>query len=163
MSEVSKTKKPQPQKEETRSVARWDPFADWEPFAGWPFRGPAWPSRTAESVWGQAGRFAPAIDVAESDGQYVITAELPGVKKDDVTVEVHDGTLTIRGEKRSEREEKGEHGRHFERTFGAFSRSFTLPANADADQVAARFQDGILTIEVRKSEAAKPKTVAIKG
>lgn len=148
---------------ETRSPARWDPLAEWESLASWPFRGAALPSRAFEGVLGQGGRFAPAIDVGEADGHYTITAELPGVKKDDVSVEVHDGVLTIRGEKRSEREEKGERGRHFERTFGAFSRSFTLPANADADHVEARFHDGILTVEVKKSEAAKPKTVTIKS
>jgi HSP20 family protein len=148
---------------EPRSVGRWDPFADWESLSSWPFRSLAWPSRGSEGLWGQPGRFAPAIDVGEAEGHYTITAELPGVKKDDVTVEVHDGVLTIRGEKRSEREEKGEHGRHFERTFGSFSRSFTLPGQADADQVDARFEDGVLTVEVRKTEAAKPRTVAIKS
>jgi HSP20 family protein len=160
MAETGKSKE---KSVETRSPARWDPLAEWESLANWPFRGAALPSRALEGVWGQGGRFAPAIDVSEADGHYTITAELPGVSKDDVTVEVHDGVLTIRGEKRSEREEKGEHGRHFERTFGAFSRSFTLPANADADHIDAKFQDGILTVEVKKSEAAKPKTVAIKS
>lgn len=148
--------------EERRVPSRWDPFADWEPLAGWPFRGAGWPTRAVEGTWGQPGRFAPAVDVSENDGEYAITAELPGVKKEDVTVEVHGGVLTIRGEKRSEREEKGEHGRHFERSFGSFSRSFTLPADVDADHVQAGFKDGVLTVQVRKSEAAKPKTVAIK-
>ena len=159
MSEKSKSV----ERAETRSVGRRDPFADWESLAGWPFRTLAWPSGGGEGIWGQPGRFAPAIDVAEADDHYTITAELPGVKKGDVTVEVHEGVLTIRGEKRSEREEKGEHGRHFERTFGSFSRSFTLPGQADADHVDARFEDGVLTVEVRKTEAAKPRTVAIKS
>ena len=148
---------------ETRSLAVWDPFAQLGPFARWPFRGVGRPAQVLEDVWGTGRGFGPAVDVSESDDYYVITVELPGLKKDDVTVELHEGTLTIRGEKRSEREEEGEHRRHVERSFGTFSRSFSLPANVDGEHIDARFEDGVLTVEIRKTEEAKPKTVDIKG
>lgn len=148
---------------ETRSLAMWDPFAEFEPFARWPFRGVMRPARVLEDTWGAGSGFAPAVDVAEDDDHYTLTAELPGAKKDDVIVELHEGLLTIRGTKRSERDEKTEHSRHVERSFGTFSRSFSLPANADGEHIKARFEDGVLTVEVRKTEEAKPKTVDIKG
>ena len=105
---------------------------------------------------------APAIDVSEDDKQYVISAELPGVKKEDVTVELHQGVLTVHGEKKSEREEKKERPRWVERSYGTFTRSLTLPSDAVADRIDAGFADGVLTVTIPKSEAAKPRTVAIR-
>jgi len=107
--------------------------------------------------------FAPAVDVAENDDEYIVTAELAGAKKDDVTVELHEGVLTLRGEKTSEREEKKDQARYVERSFGTFSRSFQLPANADGEKLAAHFQDGVLTIRIAKLEDAKPRVINIKG
>lgn len=149
--------------QENRSVAFFDPFADLEPFGRWPFRSGARPAGLSRDLWGSGRGFAPAVDVTESEDQYIVTAELPGTSKDDVTVEVHDGVLTLRGEKRSEHEEKGEHYRHVERSFGSFSRSFSLPANADGDHINARFEAGVLRVEISKREEAKPKTVDIKS
>jgi HSP20 family protein len=105
----------------------------------------------------------PAIDVAEDEKHYAITVEIPGVKKEDVQVEIHEGMLTIRGEKKSEREEKDERRRYVERSYGSFSRSFSLPTDADGDRVEASFKDGILTITIPKTAESKPQTVAIKG
>ena len=156
---------------QTGPLTRSEPKAASDPFEGWtPFRelfGPSWrlprffdemfPARGA-----QAGRWSPAVDIAEDDQRYVITAELPGAGKDDVHVEVHDNVMTIRGEKRSERQEKKEQSRWVERSYGSFSRSFTLPANASADRVNASFKDGVLTVELPKVEAAKPKVVPVR-
>jgi len=157
------------EKEKTRSLARWDPFEEVDPFAGWsPFRehglGPRLLRLLGEPGGAGAfrGRLAPAVDIAENDDRYVVTAELPGTKKDDITVEMKDQVLTIRGEKRNEREEKKEQSRWIERGYGSFSRSFTLPANAIADRIKANFSDGVLTIEVPKAEDAKPRTISIK-
>ena len=83
--------------------------------------------------------------------------------EDDVTIEVHDGVLTIRGEKRDERDERKEQARHIERFYGSFSRSFSLPSNADGEHVKARFDQGVLTITVPKLAASKPRVVAIKS
>jgi HSP20 family protein len=112
---------------------------------------------------GLAGIPALPLDVTEADGHYVLTADVPGVDKKDLTVECKDGTLSIRGEKRSQREETKEKARLLERTYGAFSRTLILPDDADVDQVSASFKDGVLRIEVQKKPTAKPKTVAIKG
>jgi HSP20 family protein len=167
-------KKEKAEKEEKRGVAPWRPFGELEPwsslfdegsFSGrFPrlldelFRGGLreWPKL------GRAGAFLPAIDISDDAQAYTITVELPGGKKDDVTLEVHDEMLTIRGEKRSEREEKKEHRRYVERSYGSFSRSFRLPSDADAEHIDASFKDGVLTIRVPKTEVAKPRTIAVK-
>ena len=120
--------------EKERSLSPWS--AEIDPWGRWPFRSLARPAAGLEDMWGP-GRFAPAVDITEDDDHYTVTAELPGAKKEDVTVELHEGMLTIRGEKKSEREEKDEQRRHVERRFGSFSRSFSLPANADADAIKA--------------------------
>jgi HSP20 family protein len=85
------------------------------------------------------------------------------VKKGDLTLEVREGVLTLRGEKKEEREEGKDKGRRLERVFGAFSRSFTLPADANAERIEASFADGVLTITIPKKPEAKPSQVAIKG
>jgi len=156
------------QKSLTRSEpqVQTDPFESWSPFrelfaSGWRF--PRFFDESLPSRGGRAGRWAPAVDIAEDDQKYVITAELPGTAKDDVHVEVHENVMTIRGEKRSEREEKKEQSRWVERSYGSFSRSFTLPANTVADRVNASFKDGVLTIELPKVEAAKPKVISVRG
>lgn len=105
----------------------------------------------------------PQVDITETAGEYRVHAELPGVSKDDVAVELEHGILTIRGEKKSQRDEKLEKGRRLECSYGAFSRSFTLPQDADADQIAAKFKDGVLDVTIKRSAASKPKQVAIKS
>lgn len=94
--------------------------------------------------------FAPRSDASAAADCYEICLELPGVKADDIEVSLHDGSLTVRGEKRFEREEKGRTYFFSEREYGAFQRSFRLPADAEGDNIAADFQDGVLTIRVPK-------------
>jgi HSP20 family protein len=144
----------------------WDPFEELDLLRGFrPLRELGLPGRL--SRWLDEGvrppRFAPAVDISEDDDRYLVTAEIPGATKDDVTVEADEGTLTIRGEKRSEREGKKEQSRWVERSYGSFSRSFTLPANAATERVSASFKDGVLTVEIPKREESKPKVIAIKG
>lgn len=159
------------EREETRSVAPWDPFGALEP---WPSFGqwglvPTRMGRLMDELFREwpaprrRGDVVPALDVSENDKQYTISVELPGVRKDDVHVELGDGVITIRGEKKSEREETKEHGRYVERTYGSFSRSFRLPADADPDHMDAAFKDGVLTLKVAKSEEAKPRAISIKA
>ena len=147
---------------EQRSLETWRPFGELE---GWPFGlGSPWRPSTLFRDWqDRPASFLPAIEVAENDVHYAITVELPGSKKEDVQVELHDGLLTIRGEKKSEREEKKEQRRYVERSYGSFSRSFGLPADADAAHLEASFKDGVLSITLPKSEQAKPKTIAVKA
>lgn len=114
--------------------------------------------------WPQSALAAePNVDITETDGEYRVHAELPGVSKDDVTVELEQGHLSIRGEKKSRRDEKTERGRRLECTYGVFSRSFSLPQDADSDHISADFKDGVLDIAIKKSAESKPKQIAIKG
>jgi HSP20 family protein len=148
---------------------RRDPFSELELFGrsspfqrGWQ----ASPWRLLDEFLGDPARgrgFAPSVDVTESTDEYVVTAELPGAKPEDVTVELHEGVLTLRGEKRSERDEHKEHARYVERVFGSFSRSFSLPQNANGEKVQASFTDGVLTLRIPKREEAKPRTIAIQN
>lgn len=101
--------------------------------------------------------FSPQTDAAATDAQYEINLELPGVSLEDVKIELHDTNLTVQGEKRTEREEKGKTYYFSERTFGAFQRSFKLPPNVDADKISAGFKDGVLTIQMPKTGVA-PKS-----
>jgi HSP20 family protein len=139
--------------------------------AGWPRRrrGPFWdlgfgsllPELFSERLL-PSGGCAPAVDMSENDAAYVVTVELPGVKREDVSIEIAEDVLSIHGEKKSEREEKSERRHYVERSFGSFSRSFTLPAHVAADRIKASFRDGVLTIEIPKIEAKKPQVVDIK-
>jgi HSP20 family protein len=151
------------QDREKRTVARWNPFGD----LGWWFPSVSRGSDAdfLEEFWGRRGNldFSPATDITEDDGRYIVTAELPGMKRSDISVDLHDGTLTIRGEKRSEREEKGEKRRYVERSFGSFARTFSLPGDADESKVEASFADGVLTVTIGKSEARKPRVIDVKG
>ena len=104
----------------------------------------------------------PAVDIEETDKEYLVKTEIPEVKKEDVKVLVEDGTLTIRGERRQEKEEKKTRFHRVERSYGTFFRSFTLPVDADEEKVSAEFVDGMLKVHLPKSENAKPKTVEIK-
>jgi HSP20 family protein len=106
--------------------------------------------------------WAPLADITEDEKEYVIKAELPDVKKDDVKVIVENGVLTIAGERKFEKEEKKKKYHRVERSYGSFVRSFALPDLADADKVKAEFKDGMLTVHVPKSEKARTKQVEVK-
>ncbi len=107
--------------------------------------------------------WTPPVDITERDDALVLTAELPGMGKDDVEVELENNVLTLRGEKRSEHEEK-EEGRHvYERQYGQFTRSFTLPRSVDADRIHARFRDGVLTVTMPKLERSGGKKIDIES
>lgn len=108
------------------------------------------------SVW------TPAVDIAEQDDQYVVKVELPGVNKDDVKITLESNILTIRGEKKQEKEIKEDNYHRMERSYGSFQRSFTLPATVKSDKIDAGFKDGILTISLPKAEEAKPKQIEVK-
>ena len=106
--------------------------------------------------------WAPLVDISEDDKEYLIKAELPGLKKDDVHISVEKGVLTITGERKFEKEEKDKKHHRVERAYGSFVRTFIVPDDAEADKVAAKFQDGLLTIHIPKSEKAKPKQIEVK-
>jgi HSP20 family protein len=106
--------------------------------------------------------WAPLVDIVEDDKQYLIKAELPEVTKDDVKVTVQDGVLTITGARTLEKEEKGMKYHRVERAYGRFGRSFTVPEDADGNGVVAEYKDGVLKVQLPKSEKAKPKAIEVK-
>ncbi|MGE5344246.1 MAG: Hsp20/alpha crystallin family protein [Candidatus Omnitrophota bacterium] len=103
----------------------------------------------------------PAADIYETKDDYVFKLEVPGLSKDEVNVEVHNNVLTIKGEKKEEKEVKKENYHRIESFTGSFARSFSLPRNADANKIQAGMKDGILELRVAKSEATKPKAIRI--
>ena len=108
-----------------------------------------------ERSWPRKFAAAPVVDVAETDTAYEITAELPGMEDKDVEVKLANGVLTIRGEKRDEKEEKQKDYYLRERSFGSFERSFQVPENIDTDKISAGFKKGVLTIILPKSAEAQ--------
>lgn len=109
----------------------------------------------------QNGVSALALDVGETENDFVVKAALPGVKPDDVQITVHGDTLTIRGESKVEEEKKGEHWHFRERRQGVFQRSLTLSAPVDSDKAQAEFEHGVLTLTLPKSESAKPRQIKV--
>jgi HSP20 family protein len=117
---------------------------------------------------GNAGSLAgwsPAVDVQEHENGFAVTAELPGLKAEDVDLKIENGVLSLVGEKKEEKEEGTEGStRHvIERRYGRFERNFTLPRDVDAEKVTAKFDDGVLTVTVPKAASAKPKKIAIRS
>lgn len=105
--------------------------------------------------------WAPSVDITETDTAYLVKAEIPGVKKEDVKVTLQDGMLTIQGERKMEKEEKDKKFHRIERSYGSFMRSFRVPEDADENSVKAEFKDGMLNVTLTKSEKAKPKSINV--
>ena len=103
----------------------------------------------------------PTVDVSETENDFEIRAELPGVSERDVSVSVTDNRLTVKGEKRQETETEGKNYHRVERRYGNFQRSFTLPRNIETSNIKAGFKDGVLTLTIPKAEAAKPAEIPI--
>ena len=110
---------------------------------------------------GAMRRWAPAMDLLETDEHLVLRADLPGLDREDVNVEIKDGVLTVSGERKVEREERGKDFYRAERAFGSFSRSLSLPENVDADKISAEFDKGVLEIRIPKPEERKPQRIQI--
>ena len=106
--------------------------------------------------------WAPAVDVMETDEEFQIRAELPGVEKKDVKLSVENGVLLISGHREQEKEEKGKRYHKIERAYGNFARSFTVPEAVNAEKVTAEFKNGLLNVRLPKSEKARPKSIEVK-
>lgn len=115
----------------------------------------------AGTFGGARDGWAPAVDVRETDESFVFTAELPGLTKKDVSISLEDNVLTLSGERGFENEESKTEFRRIERSYGRFTRSFTLPREVDNDHVVAKYGDGILTVTVPKAERTKPRKIEI--
>lgn len=146
------------------AMTRWNPFQEMEELHN---RISSLLEPASSRRWlGQenlAGEWAPLVDIVESDKEYLIKAELPGLKKEDVKVTFENGTLAIAGERKFEKEEKGKRYHRVESTYGSFMRSFVLPADTDPSKIDAEFKDGVLHVHVAKSETAKPKQINVKA
>ena len=143
------------------TMSRWDPFRELSSIQNELNRlfGRTFSSEAGdrEATW------VPAIDVAETQERFVITAELPGVEPSDVDISVENSILALRGERKFYRETNEDDFHRIERRFGTFVRSITLPSTADPERVNASFDAGVLTIEVPKREEAKPRKIQIKA
>jgi HSP20 family protein len=122
-------------------------------FFGWPFGQE--PDGTLTASW------TPAVDVFEDKDHVRITVEVPGVNPDDIKISLEQNTLTISGEKKQVSEEKTERVHRYERTYGSFTRRFTLPSTVDAEKIEAKAEQGVLSLEIPKAEKAKPRSIAI--
>lgn len=151
----------------TNTLTRWNPWRELEDFQNRVLSAfnPGLSNRSNGNGNGNGHSSAlwmPLVDIAEDNNEYVISAELPEVKKEDVKVTVENGVLTITGERKFEHEENDKRYHRVERSYGSFARSFTLPADGDAQKVNAEFKEGMLKVRMAKSEAAKPKQIEVK-
>ncbi|KAF0247069.1 MAG: HSP20 family [Planctomycetota bacterium] len=143
------------------NLAKWEPFKELESVSD---RLSRLFSRTRtngdEAV--QLADWSPTTDVTETNEEYLIKAELPEVKREDVKISIEEGVLTFQGERKQEKEEKGKKFHRIERSYGSFLRSFTLPTEVDASKIRAEFKDGLLNLHLPKSEKAKTKVIDVK-
>jgi HSP20 family protein len=105
--------------------------------------------------------WSPAVDIFETEGEIVVKAELPGMDRKDITLNLEKNVLTLRGERRFEKETKEENYHRIERSYGSFSRAFSIPAIVDDEKIRADYKDGVLKIALPKKEQAKPKQIRI--
>lgn len=110
----------------------------------------------SETAW------SPPVDIVEEDKEYIVKAELPEIRKEDLNVTVENGMLNISGERKFEKEEKKRKYHRVERSYGSFTRSFALPADADGSKIEAEFKDGLLQVHIAKSETSQPKAIEVK-
>ncbi len=108
-----------------------------------------------------ASSWAPSVDIFETENEVVLTAEVPGIDEKDIEIKVEDNSLTIRGERKFEKETKEENYHRIERSYGSFFRSFTLPSTVDQDKVEAQYENGVLKIQMPKKAEVKPRKVRI--
>ena len=145
-----------------RSLRLWEPFRELRTMHDEMDRlfASLWPKAAVRDA-GTSAVWAPAIDVYEEKDRYVVKAELPGVKREDVSLSLTDDLLTIKGERRYEKEEKQEGFLRVENAYGAFQRALQLPQTVKGDAVSAEFKDGILKITLPKAESVKSREIKI--
>ena len=145
------------------TLVRWDPFRELEDMSerlNRVFSRPSLRNSGKENL--TVADWMPTVDISETEGEYLIKAELPEVRKEDVKVTVENGVLTLQGERRQEKEEKGKKFHRVERSYGSFIRSFSLPESVDESAVKAEYKDGVLNLHLPKSEKVKPKAIDVK-
>ena len=166
------------------TLAKWNPLGLSEPLKPWALERP-WNAfqemeREMASMINQMDRMAgrwpaeskgegitlaewtPSVDIIEDEKEYLVKAELPEVKKEEIKVQVRDHTLSITGERKAEKQEKGKKYHRIERTYGSFERSFVLPDEADSGKITSEFQDGVLKVHLPKVPVPEVKTTEVK-
>jgi len=140
------------------ALVQWNPFREMDELLSRFHRGntPATRGAAAQDAW------FPAVDIAETDKEYLVKAELPGVKKEDVKIQVQNGVLTLSGERKFERQTDNERLHRVERSYGAYSRSFTLPDDVLQDKITAEGNEGLITVRLPKTDITKPTAVQVK-
>ena len=144
------------------AISRWDPFRDLSILqermnrlfedAGRGYRGD---EAAATTTW------SPAVDIFETEADIMVKAELPGIERKDITLNLDNNILTLKGERKFEKETRQENYHRIERSYGGFSRAFSIPAMVDEENIRADYKDGILTIALPKKEQVKPKQIKI--
>ena len=151
-----------------RELTVWKPFGELAPFRDF-----EWMRRDMDRLWNsffergtlrseEGGEWLPSLDVAETKNEIVVKAEVPGLEPKDIDISLSDGLLTIKGEKKQEREEKEKNYHLVERSYGSFARSIRLPNEVQSDKINASYKNGVLKIVLPKSEEAKKKEIKIK-
>jgi HSP20 family protein len=145
------------------SLILWDPFSDMDAMFNRMLSGnfARWPRVSPGSQEGRKIEWSPSTDISETDKEYVIRAELPAVKKEDVQVTFEEGIITIKGERRQQKEDKDEKYHRVESFYGSFERAFSLPDNVNSDAIRCESKDGILTVHIPKTEIVKQKAKQI--
>ncbi|HET8721758.1 MAG TPA: Hsp20/alpha crystallin family protein [Nitrospira sp.] len=153
------------------ALTRWEPLTRWSPWKELEDM-----EKRLSTLFGRApvatdgekkeaisvAQWSPLVDITEDDKEYVVKAEIPEMKKEDIKINVHDDVLTMSGERKYEKEEKGKKYHRVERAYGSFMRSFALPEDADGSKISAEYKDGLLKVHLPKSEQAKKKAIEVK-
>jgi HSP20 family protein len=145
------------------AIIRWDPFRDMVTIREKMNRlfEDAFTARGGDDKDITASTWMPAVDIFENENELVLTAEIPGIDEKDVEIKIEDNTLTLKGERKFEKETKEENYHRIERSYGSFYRAFTLPNYVDTDKVQAQHENGVLKISMPKREEVRPRTVKI--
>lgn len=142
-------------------IVKYSPFADVEDFPTGLRVFQDSINRLFSEDGGKLRPWAPAVDIMETENELVLKADIPGVELKDIDIQLENGTLTLKGERKYERDEKNKGFHRMERSYGSFVRYFTVPDTVDAEHVHASYEAGVLTVTLPKKEIAKPKTIKV--
>jgi HSP20 family protein len=143
------------------ALIKWDPWLEIDDMFDRYTRAESLPRNGGQKVVAK-GDWAPRVDISETDKEFMIKAEIPEVRKEDVKVTVDNGILTIRGERKQEKQDNGRKFHRVERYYGSFTRSFSLPDNVEETKIQASFKDGMLKLQIQKTEEVKPSAIEVK-
>ena len=145
------------------TMTAWSPFRELEGIRNEMSRMFGWPVRRGESESLFESRWSPAVDIIQEGDRYLVKADLPGMKKDEIEITLNGDTLTISGEKKNAKETKDDSYYRSERYYGKFSRSLVLPSTVDANKIEAAYKDGVLSVTLPRSEEARPRQIKIQS